>query len=116
MIFHSDRGCQYTGHDFRELAVDHGVTLSLGRKGTCWDKAMVSYCTPLRWWGGSSVGEAGSHLFDEAGVVGWGWFEEPDVLVVGLVGGEQAGLVPGLDGGWVDTEVFGEFGDGEQAA
>jgi hypothetical protein len=77
---------------------------------------MVSYCTPLRWWGRSAFGEAGTHLFDESGVAGCGRFEEVDVLVVGLVGCEQTGLVPGLDGGWVHVEVLGEFGDGEQAA
>jgi transposase InsO family protein len=35
VIFHSDRGCQYTSWDFRHLAQDHAVVLSLGRKGTC---------------------------------------------------------------------------------
>ena len=116
VIFHSDRGCQYTSHDFRQLATAHGVVLSLGRKGDCWDKAMVSYCTPLRCWGVSAFGQAGAHLFDESGVTRRGQFEEADVLVVGLMGCEEAGLVPGLDGGWVHVEVFGEFGDGEQAA
>jgi putative transposase len=32
---------QYTSRDFRQLAVDHGVALSLGRKGTCWDNAVA---------------------------------------------------------------------------
>jgi putative transposase len=41
VIFHSDRGCQYTSRDFRQLAVKHHVTLSLGRKGTCWDNAVA---------------------------------------------------------------------------
>jgi putative transposase len=41
VIFHSDRGCQYTSRDFRQLATDHGVELSLGRKGTCWDNAVA---------------------------------------------------------------------------
>jgi putative transposase len=40
-IFHSDRGCQYTSRDFRTLATDHGIVLSLGRKGTCWDNAVA---------------------------------------------------------------------------
>jgi putative transposase len=40
-IFHSDRGCQYTSRDFRTLATDHGIALSLGRKGTCWDNAVA---------------------------------------------------------------------------
>lgn len=40
-IFHSDRGCQYTSKDFRELAQAHGVVLSLGRKGDCFDNAVA---------------------------------------------------------------------------
>ncbi len=41
VIFHSDRGCQYTSHDFAALAAELGVTLSVGRKGECWDNAVV---------------------------------------------------------------------------
>ncbi len=40
-IFHSDRGCQYTSHDFRNLAKENGVVLSLSRKGECWDNAVA---------------------------------------------------------------------------
>jgi transposase InsO family protein len=40
VIFHSDRGCQYTSKDFRDLAAGLGVTLSLGRTGQCWDNAL----------------------------------------------------------------------------
>lgn len=40
-IFHSDRGCQYTSGDYRKLAKDHGIVLSLGRKGECWDNAVA---------------------------------------------------------------------------
>jgi putative transposase len=35
VIFHSDRGCQYTSKDFGELARANGVVLSVGRKGDC---------------------------------------------------------------------------------
>ena len=41
VIFHSDRGCQYTSAAFAELAGDHHVVLSLGRKGQCWDNALA---------------------------------------------------------------------------
>ncbi len=41
VIFHSDRGCQYTSNDFERLARRHGVTLSVGRTGTCWDNAVA---------------------------------------------------------------------------
>jgi putative transposase len=40
-IFHSDRGCQYTSRDYAELARRHGVVLSVGRKGECWDNAVA---------------------------------------------------------------------------
>jgi transposase InsO family protein len=40
VIFHSDRGCQYTSAAFASLAGDCGVTLSLGRTGQCWDNAL----------------------------------------------------------------------------
>jgi putative transposase len=40
VIFHSDRGCQYTSHDFAALAAELGVALSIGRKGECWDNAV----------------------------------------------------------------------------
>jgi transposase InsO family protein len=41
VVFHSDRGSQYTGGDFQQLAAELGVTLSLGRKGECWDNAVA---------------------------------------------------------------------------
>ena len=41
VIFHSDRGCQYTSAAFAELAGDCQVTLSVGRKGQCWDNALA---------------------------------------------------------------------------
>jgi len=40
VIFHSDRGCQYTSAEFAGLASDHAVTLSHGRTGQCWDNAL----------------------------------------------------------------------------
>jgi transposase InsO family protein len=41
VIFHSDRGCQYTSAEFASLAGDCQVALSLGRKGQCWDNALA---------------------------------------------------------------------------
>ena len=41
VIFHSDRGCQYTSGDYAQFARDHGVVLSVGRKGECWDNAVA---------------------------------------------------------------------------
>jgi len=41
VIFHSDRGCQYTSSDFAKLTRANGVVLSVGRKGECWDNAVA---------------------------------------------------------------------------
>ena len=40
VIFHSDRGCQYTSAEFASLAGDYQVSLSAGRTGQCWDNAL----------------------------------------------------------------------------
>jgi len=40
VVFHSDRGCQYTSAAFAALASDCAVTLSHGRTGQCWDNAL----------------------------------------------------------------------------
>lgn len=41
VVFHSDRGCQYTSTQYANLARDLGVKLSVGRKGQCWDNAVA---------------------------------------------------------------------------
>jgi transposase InsO family protein len=41
VIFHADRGCQYTSGDYATLAGDLEVTLSSGRTGQCWDNALA---------------------------------------------------------------------------
>lgn len=41
VIFHSDRGCQYTSSQYARAAADAGVRLSVGRKGQCWDNAVA---------------------------------------------------------------------------
>jgi transposase InsO family protein len=41
VVFHSDRGCQYTSHDYSVLADDLQIRLSVGRTGQCWDNALA---------------------------------------------------------------------------
>ncbi|SDH17440.1 integrase core domain-containing protein, partial [Nonomuraea jiangxiensis] len=41
VIFHSDRGCQYTSAAYAALAERLGVRLSVGRTGQCWDNALA---------------------------------------------------------------------------
>ena len=41
VVFHSDKGCQYTSGDYATLADDLAVCLSTGRTGQCWDNALA---------------------------------------------------------------------------
>lgn len=39
VIFHADRGCQYTSAQLADVAREVDVRLSVGRTGVCWDNA-----------------------------------------------------------------------------
>ena len=39
VIFHADRGCQYTSQQIADLAVELDLLRSMGRTGVCWDNA-----------------------------------------------------------------------------
>ena len=41
LIHHSDRGCQYASHAYRDALATHGIKCSMSRKGNCWDNAVV---------------------------------------------------------------------------
>lgn len=41
LMHHSDRGCQYTSQEFRELTARHGIKLSMSGKGNCYDNAVA---------------------------------------------------------------------------
>lgn len=41
LMHHCDRGCQYTSKEFREIAVRHGIELSMSAKGHCYDNAVA---------------------------------------------------------------------------
>ena len=41
VMHHSDRGCQYTSKEFKEMAIRHGIQLSMSAKGHCYDNAVV---------------------------------------------------------------------------
>lgn len=41
LIFHSDRGSQYAGNDFKKLLVKYECIQSMSRKGNCWDNAVA---------------------------------------------------------------------------
>ena len=49
LILHSDRGSQYCSHDYRDLAKQFGMTMSMSRKGDCYDNApMESFWGSLK--------------------------------------------------------------------
>jgi len=39
LIFHSDRGVQYTSNDFQNILKNKNILCSMSRKGNCWDNA-----------------------------------------------------------------------------
>jgi putative transposase len=41
LLHHSDRGCQYTSSNYRSRLAELGVTVSMSRKGNCWDNAVA---------------------------------------------------------------------------
>ncbi len=49
LVFHADRGGQYRGHQMELLLLGHGIHLSLGRRGDCYDNAaMESFFSTLK--------------------------------------------------------------------
>ena len=45
LVHHSDRGTQYASTEYTNLLKDHGITISMSRKGNPWDKDYASHCT-----------------------------------------------------------------------
>ena len=41
LVFHSDRGSQYTSRQYRDLLGNYGIRASMGDVGACWDNAVV---------------------------------------------------------------------------
>ena len=41
LVFHSDRGSQYTSQGYRKLLKTFGMRASMGDVGACWDNAVV---------------------------------------------------------------------------
>lgn len=41
LLFHSDRGVQYTSEQLRQLLDEHGIIQSMSRRANCWDNAVA---------------------------------------------------------------------------
>jgi len=41
LLHHSDRGCQYTSADYRRALAERSITVSMSRRGNCWDNAVA---------------------------------------------------------------------------
>jgi len=70
LLHHSDRGCQYTSAAYRDELAARGITVSMSRRGNCWDNAVAEsfFATlkselvyPRRW---SSRAELRASLFE----------------------------------------------------
>ena len=49
LLHHSDRGSQYASGDYQHVLTTHGMTVSMSRKGNCWDNApMESFFATLK--------------------------------------------------------------------
>ena len=49
LVFHSDRGVQYSCNSFVNLLASYNITQSMSRKGNCWDNAVAeSYFKTLK--------------------------------------------------------------------
>ena len=44
LVFHSDRGSQYCGHDFQSALKGYKMKSSMSRKGNCWDTPQRRAC------------------------------------------------------------------------
>ena len=58
LIFHSDRGSQYCGHEFQDTLKGYKMKSSMSRKGNCWDNAPTESL-----WGRLKVGRLYSQRF-----------------------------------------------------
>lgn len=41
LMHHSDRGCQYASKNYQTLLAEKGITVSMSRKGNCWDNSVM---------------------------------------------------------------------------
>jgi putative transposase len=41
LVHHSDRGSQYASHAYRKALTDHGIGISMSRRGNCYDNACI---------------------------------------------------------------------------
>jgi transposase InsO family protein len=49
VLHHSDRGSQYASYSYQQLLSDHGMQVSMSRKGDCYDNAvMESFFSTLK--------------------------------------------------------------------
>ena len=79
-----------------------------GPSVTASTRAWLHSAPPVRGLGGNSFSQRAALSSGEAGIAGGRWFVEPFILVVCLVGVEDSGLGPALDGARVHAEPCGE--------
>jgi transposase InsO family protein len=58
LLHHSDRGVQYASHDYQDTLKAAGITVSMSRKGNCWDNAVME-----RFWGSLKSERTDSEIY-----------------------------------------------------
>ena len=64
LVFHSDRGSQYCGHEFQSALKGYMVKSSMSRKGDCWADLGFFHNAPTEsFWGRMKVDRLYGHQF-----------------------------------------------------
>lgn len=58
LLHHSDRGVQYAAQNYQQELKDAGITVSMSRKGNCWDNAVME-----RFWGSLKSERTNSRIY-----------------------------------------------------
>jgi putative transposase len=61
LVHHSDQGVQYASGDYTDLLTEHGIVISMSRRGNPYDNAYASHCTS---WEQSATTSARGSLLD----------------------------------------------------
>ena len=101
VIFHSDRGCQYTSNQFADFCAINGVRRSMGRRATALDNALAE----------SLIGLYKTELIKPRGP--WHTIHEVDVATAAWVDWYNNPRLHGACGGRppVEFETLYELGD-----
>ena len=98
LVHHSDRGSVYASQQYTGVLKEHGVTISMSRRGNPYDKAYASYCTSCEPWTTFSGKATPFGEFDALCFSRWigpGILIQPVVSIIHRIAAKQATIPPG---------------------